>query len=253
MLRSFALHDVPVNHIAELERWYYRDHSPEIIRRYGPWMARFECYLPVAAPADAQLYGLHNWRMTEGWWRELPQAGTEDDLCFTPPHVWARVAAAFVRPQPTEHFLACDWLPLEKACIRWLMLIRYPDGVPKDEGEDWFLRVHAPEVAAQPGLARFMSYQALQDIGHVPGRWRPDTAPPAGNIKPEWDRVLELWYETFDDWREGVAAATDHCTRPEWATQPQYPFLRPYEELASTFILERPNDDFLRDSRGYVP
>jgi hypothetical protein len=207
----------------------------------------------VAAPADAQLYGLHNWRMTEGWWRELPQAGTEDDLCFTPPHVWARVAAAFVRPQPTEHFLACDWLPLEKACIRWLMLIRYPDGVPKDEGEDWFLRVHAPEVAAQPGLARFMSYQALQDIGHVPGRWRPDTAPPAGNIKPEWDRVLELWYETFDDWREGVAAATDHCTRPEWATQPQYPFLRPYEELASTFILERPNDDFLRDSRGYVP
>ena len=253
MLRSFALHDVPVNHIAELERWYYRDHSPEIIRRYGPWMARFECYLPVAAPADAQLYGLHNWRMTEGWWRELPQAGTEDDLCFTPPHVWARVAAAFVRPQPTEHFLACDWLPLEKACIRWLMLIRYPDGVPKDEGEDWFLRVHAPEVAAQPGLARFMSYQALQDIGHVPGRWRPDTAPPAGNIKPEWDRVLELWNETFDDWREGVAAATDHCTRPEWATQPQYPFLRHYEELASTFILERPNDDFLRDSRGYVP
>jgi hypothetical protein len=204
-------------------------------------MARFECYLPVAAPADAQLYGLHNWRMTEGWWRELPQAGTEDDLCFTPPHVWARVAAAFVRPQPTEHFLACDWLPLEKACIRWLMLIRYPDGVPKDEGEDWFLRVHAPEVAAQPGLARFMSYQALQDIGHVPGRWRPDTAPPAGNIKPEWDRVLELWYETFDDWREGVAAATDHCTRPEWATQPQHLHPRAAERrLPARFSRIRP-------------
>ena len=29
--------------------------------------------------------------------------------------------------------------------------------------------------------------------------------------------------------------------------------MRPYEELASTFILERPNDDFLRDLRGYVP
>ena len=41
MLRSFALHDVPVNHIAELERWYYRDHAPEIVRRYGPWLARF--------------------------------------------------------------------------------------------------------------------------------------------------------------------------------------------------------------------
>ena len=50
MLRSFALHDIPVNHIAALERWYYRDHAPEIVRRYGPWLARFECYLPVPAP-----------------------------------------------------------------------------------------------------------------------------------------------------------------------------------------------------------
>jgi hypothetical protein len=176
-----------MDHIATLERWYYRDHAPEIVRRYGPWLARFECYLPVAVPEDARLYGFHNWRMTEGWWRELPEAGTENDLCFTPPPVWARVAPVFVRPQPTEHFVACDWLPLEKACIRWLVLLRYPDGVPKKEGEDWFLRVHAPQVAALPGLVRFMSYKAIQDVGHVPGRWRPDTAPPAGNVRPHWD------------------------------------------------------------------
>jgi hypothetical protein len=253
MLRSFALHDIPVNHIAALERWYYRDHAPEIVRRYGPWLARFECYLPVPVPDDARVYGFHNWRMTEGWWRELPEAGTENDLCFTPPAVSARVAAAFVKPQPTEHFVACNWLPLEKSCIRWLVLLRYPDGVEAEEGERWFLRVHAPELAEQPGLVRFMSYKVIQDVGNVPGRWRPDTAPPPGYIKARWDRVLELWYETFADWRQGVEAATARCTGPGWATQPQYPFLRAYEELASTFILERPNDDFLRDLRGYVP
>ncbi len=253
MLRSFALHDVPIDRIAALERWYYRDHAPEIVRRYGPWMARFECYLPVPAPEDARAYGFHNWRMTEGWWRDLPESGTENDMCFTPPPVWARVAPAFVRPQPTEHFTACDWLPLEKACIRWLMLLRYPEGVSQEEGEEWFLRVHAPEVAAQPGLVRFMSYQALQEVGNVPGRWRPDTTPPAGNVQPRWHRVLELWYETFDDWRAGVEAADATCTRPGWATWSQYPFFKPYQDLASTFILERPSDDFLRDLRGYVP
>ena len=167
-----------------MERWYYRDHAPEIVRRYGPWLTRFECYLPVPAPTDAQAYGFHNWRMTEGWWRELPEAGTENDMCFTPPATWPRVAAAFVRPQPSEHFLACDFLPLEKVCLRWLMLLRYPDGVSNEEGEDWFLRVHAPEVASQPGLVRFFSHRVVQEVGNVPGRWRPDTLPPRAGSRP---------------------------------------------------------------------
>jgi hypothetical protein len=253
MLRSFALHDIPVNDIAAMERWYYRDHAPEIVRRYGPWLARFECYLPVPAPADAQAYGFHNWRMTEGWWRELPNRGTENDICFTPPKVWPRVAAAFVPPQPTEHFVRADFLPLEKVCLRWLMLLRYPEGVSQEEGERWFLHVHAPEVASQPGLVRFFSFQVAQEVGNVPGRWRPDTLPPEGGVRTQWDRVVELWYETFDDWRRDVIAAPPAYTRPQWATQSAYPFVRPFEELASTFILERPNDDFLRDLRGYVP
>jgi hypothetical protein len=236
-----------------MERWYYRDHAPEIVRRYGPWLARFECYLPVHAPADAQAYGFYNWRMTEGWWRELPEAGTDDDMCFTPPKVWPRVAAAFVRPQPTEHFLTCDFLPLESVCLRWLILLSYPDGVSSEEAEDWFLRVHAPEVASQPGLVRFFSHKVLENVGNVPGRWRADAMAPESKVKTRWDRVMELWYETFEDWRRAVVTHPPAYTRPAWATHDAYPFLRPYEELASTFILERPNDDFLRDLRGYVP
>jgi hypothetical protein len=253
MLRSFALHDIPVNDIAAMERWYYRDHAPEIVRRYGPWLVRFECYLPVPAPAEAQTFGLYNWRMTEGWWRELPEAGTENDICFTPPTVWPRVAAAFVPPQPTEHFLACDFLPMERACLRWLMLLRYPEGVDKEEGEEWFLRVHAPEAATQPGLVRFFSHKVIKEVGSVPGRWRADTRPPGGGVHVRWDRVVELWYETFEDWRRAVITDPPDYTRPDWATQAAYPFVSPYEELATTFILERPNDDFLRDLRGYVP
>ena len=49
--------------------------------------------------------------------------------------------------------------------------------------------MHAPEVASQPGLVRFMSYKVIQDVGNVPGRWRPDTVPPEGKVKTHWDRV----------------------------------------------------------------
>ena len=78
--------------------------------------------------------------------------------------------------------------------------------------------------------------------------------PPDGNVKTHWDRVIELWYETFDDWRRAVVtdAARLHPARVGHAGRPTRSS-RPYEELASTFILERPNDDFLRDLRGYVP
>lgn len=40
-----------------MERWYHRDHSAEIARRYGPWLARHESYLPVDAPVDARECG----------------------------------------------------------------------------------------------------------------------------------------------------------------------------------------------------
>ena len=253
MLKSYALHDIPINHIASMERWYHRDHAPEILRRYGPWMTRFECYLPVHAPASAYSYGFYNWRMTEVWWRELPADRNEEDLYFTPPAVFARVAACFVPSQPTETFVTPSSLPLEKAPLRWLVLYRYPDGVARDEGEEWFLGTHAPEVATQPGLYRFVTYRVESGIARVPGRWRADAVPPQDRVRAAWDRVGELWYETFDDWEAAVVTSPPRYTKPAWATQDFFPFVEPYIDFASTFILERPVDDFLRDLRAYVP
>jgi hypothetical protein len=49
-------------------------------------------------------------------------------------------------------------------------------------------------------------------------------------------------------------------TLPEWATDPFYPhttakfpFFKPGVDFASTFLLERPADEFLRDTRYYLP
>jgi hypothetical protein len=253
MIKSIVLHDIPLAAFPAMERWYHREHSPEISRRYGPWLQRHESYLPVPAPADAQAYGVYNWRLTECYWREVPEPGPKGALAFTAPPVWPRVASCFVPPQPTEDFLGSEYMPAEKVGVRWYTLFRYPEGVSREEGEKWFLEVHAPEVMKQPGLYRFFSYQVVQDAPALPGVWRPGARPPMEITQGRWDRVSELWYETFSDWRRAVIEQPPAYAKPSWATQEAYPFVKPFEDFVSTFILERPTDEFLRDLRAYLP
>ena len=42
MICSIVLHDIDISQIAAMERWYWRDHSPEIARRFRPWAARHD-------------------------------------------------------------------------------------------------------------------------------------------------------------------------------------------------------------------
>ncbi len=105
----------------------------------------------------------------------------------------------------------------------------------------------------QPGLYRFFSYQVIQDGPPLPGVWRPGDSPPMDITEGRWDRVSELWSEDFSDWRRAVIEQPPAYTKPAWATQDAYPFVKPFEDFVSSFVLERPTDEFLRDLRGYVP
>lgn len=249
LLKSIVVHDIPLDDIAAMERWYHRYHAPEIVRRYGPWLTRHESWMPVQAPAEAERYGLYHWRITEGWWREMPEAGPKGTLAFTVPPIRPRIASCFIPAQPTEDFMGSHITPDEKNVLRWLILLRYPEGVDKAEGEKWFLQTHVPEVMQQPGLFRFFSYRTSKEHIRVPGTWAPGAGPPPGTINRDWDRVVELWYDNFRDWRQAVIEAPPKYTRPAWASHDEYPFLKPNEHFVSSFILERPTDEFLRDSR----
>jgi len=252
MIKSVVMHDIPIDHVAAMERWYYREHAPEINRRFGPWLARHDSYLPVDTPADARAYGYHNWRVTEGYWRELPQPGPAGNLAFTVPPLWPSVATGFFPAQPTEDFLGGDAQPKERNVLRWYVLLRYPKGVSAAEGEDWFLGVHAKEVARQPGLHRFFSSRALKGPLPLPGEWPAGQRPPQDSVRHSWDRLIELWYDSFKDWRRAVISSPPAYTRPAWATRNTFPFVEPGVDFASTFLLERPADEFARDARGYL-
>ena len=118
--------------------------------------------------------------------------------------------------------------------IRWLNAIRYPEGVSLEEGEQWYLNTHAPELAQQPGLKRFFSFKVIE----------PRTGP--------FVRISELWYDNAHAWRRAVLESPPRYTAPAWANHKRYPFLQPGVDFISQFILEAPTDDFKRALRPYI-
>ena len=55
----------------------------------------------------------------------------------------------------------------------------------------------------------------------------------------QWDRVTELWYDSFAAWRNAVIDNPPAYTLPEWATDPFYP------ETTDKFPFFKPGVDFV--------
>ena len=252
MLKSVVVHDIPMNDVAAMERWYWRDHAPEINRRFGPWLARHESFLPVDTPADARAFGYFNWRVTEGVWRDMPNTGPAGNLAFTVPPVWTRVATGFFAAQPTDDFFGGDLQPGEREVLRWYCLSTLPAGVDTLQADRWLLDVHAPELARLGGPYRAFRTRAHRGKVPLPGEWPPGAAPPAGSVLHSWERLTELWFETFDDWRQFIGEGAPSLTPPPWAAGRPSPYVPPGVEFVSSFLLERPTDEFSRDARGYL-
>ena len=116
--------------------------------------------------------------------------------------------------------------------LRWVFLLRYPDGVPFEDGEHWYLGTHTQEAKKLQRLRRYRS-------------WRAERAPvtPVWSTVERlnhWDRVTEL---VFDDWVSWHRAAVREV--PQYTPAPYGPngF-----ESETIFIGEEPGDDFLGHS-----
>jgi len=243
-----------MNQLPLMERWLLQTHAPETISRIGPWLTRYQSYRAVPPPpelhADVENYGYYNWRITELWSREpYPQHGILNQEFFpgykdiiglptdvADAHTWhgrrtgPRQAVRCMMPaRATEDFLGGEKAPRDfHSILRWVYAFKLPAGVSHDDGERWFLDVHARQVLKQPGLTRFTSYQVIPATGRP---WN-------------WHRVCELWYEDFEAWRQAVVVAPPQYTPPTWARHGAYPFFEPYVDFASTFILEAPTNTF---------
>jgi hypothetical protein len=259
---------------ADADRFYMRHHAPETIRISGPWIRWYVSYMPFDPPEEAVArFGAIKGRYAELWF------GSEEEYQSRPSHgAWSLPSwetdksrkmpkggkiATTVPALPTEEFYDPDPNPEQTPIIRWVQAIRYPDGVSEEEGEKWFLEVHAKEALKQPGLLKFISYRCLER-GGLPGG-APGGMPmpdgmqggregmsmpegmsagregmPPGEMRKSWVRVNEYWYKDFDAWRKAVIESPPEYTAPSWGGE------YPYVEMGSTFIGYMYDIDFLK-------
>lgn len=250
MIRTMALHTVNMDQIAGCERWYWQKHAPQLYRRYGPWLTRFESFRAVPPPEAAREYGVTNWLATSGYWREIPELGSKGEMALSTPPEHAYSYGICVPPQCTEDFKGSEWAPEEKAALRWVQLIRWPEGVSRDQGDDWYINTFAPEACADEGLFRFFSFRALDEDIRFPGEWKPGTQHlMKGSPKDHhWDRMSEMWFETFADWERFVGR---QFTAPQWAARNTFPFVG-REDFVSAFLLERPAYDWSVEKHSWL-
>lgn len=258
MLKTLILHKLlDENDRPALERWFVRDHCREVLMQM-PWLKRYVLYRGVPAPRGAEAFGLYNYRLHENWVGAEGRRGINGTLSMTPePGEKGMEATVVTMPaEPTDDFHGAELRYNEKTILRWLTVFSYPEGVSLEEGEDWYLNVHVPEVMKQPGLIRFFSTKAIIRPAGLPGhssKQRPFIHHPSPLMGHQWHRVSELWYENNNGWVDSILQNPPAYTKPSWATQDSYPFVKPDQDFVSTFILERPDQDMLRDyERAYI-
>lgn len=117
--------------------------------------------------------------------------------------------------------------------IRWLYLFKYPDGVPKADGERWYLGTHSQEAKrmAEHGLVGYKTWKGLKSPYDEPYQSRESLN--------QWDRVTEL---VFPDWEAFRNATTDHAV-----TYTPPPYGGPGFISHTIFIPTEAEYDFLRD------
>ena len=246
----------------DLERYYLGVHGPEVVRTSGPWIRRYQVWLPYVPPDDAvERFGAVRGRYVEMWFGSVEEyldrpgmGGGENLFNETPPITnnkggavlpWeeenpdigpdVKRVLVMVPAKPTETFFNSSPEREDTKFIRWVTAIRYPEGVSVEDGEKWFLEVHAREAVKQPGLLKFVSYRVMEELSKNKMPWKIDRM---------WSRINEYWYEDFDAWRKAVIESPPEYTSPSWGGE--YPFV----EMRSTFIPYMPYYDFLKGNKG---
>lgn len=256
MVKSIVMHQLDYNYIAACEEWYYRSHGPQIARRYGPWLERFESYRPVPLPPylDTDRLGYTNWLTTVGYWREIPEEGLKGDMALSTPKVNARNFSAFCAPQYEDDVKGAEFAPEEKACLRLVLLTQYPEGTNVTDAEKEIRTGLLARIASSDAVYRVISTPVCQQEIHLPGVWKPEQMKQLmenGNPSDhQWHRLTQLWFETFEDVRAFLKDA-ETFRKPSWAETEVFPYLKGYEHVVSTFLLERPAFDWMREWNVY--
>ena len=251
MIKTIIIHHLlDMNDLPAAERWFYRYHIPEVLRNQPVSYVSFRAVPP---PPGAEAFGYYNYKVHENLNRgegEKPLGlltMTQGSGAAQGDH-GQRAGDAHRGLHGPGHLLRGEDHPA---------LGRSPSATPKgvsvEEGDDWYVNVHAKEVMQQPGLTRFFSYQGHRAAGgHGQGGAGVHASAVGGLVRlAPHQRAVVREQQRLGGFGPHQPAGLHQAAvgDPRRAT----PSWSPGSNFASTFILERPSDDWLREvPRFYV-
>lgn len=257
MNKTLILHSIKdQNYIPAMERRFVRHHCPEVLAQ-EPWLTRYVMYRVMPPAEEMKNMGFMNYRVHENLGMDVEgRRSLRGLLAMTPEPVddAMDVAIANIPAEPTEDFFGQNLGHNGKAFIRFVTFLSYPKGVSREEGEDWFLNVHVPDVCRLPRLMRFFSHKTYEKFySPIPmSHDFPDFTDFDGLFFHKWDRVSEMWFENNSTWAHAFAAGKTMLRKPSWATTEHYPFVEPMKDFVCTSILERPDQNMLKNYEGFI-
>lgn len=264
MNKTLIVHKInDIDNIPAMERWFARCHCPEVMAQ-EPWLTRYMMFRVLPPAEGMEELGFMNYRVHENWNLDIDnRRGVKGLLEMTPEPVEnaMNVAIINVPAEPTEDFFGQNRSHVDPPCLRFVVLFSYPDGVSTEEGEDWYLNVHAPEICRLPGLKRFFSHKTYKNYpAPLPMPEEDDVAASENGFFDQcggqslffhkWNRVSEMWFEKNSDWTYAFSHA--QFTKPSWATRDTYPFVEPMKDFVCTSLLERPDQNILKNYEGMI-
>ena len=216
-----------------LDRWYITYHAPETLKRTERRQTKYATFRTWVLPPE-EVKAMNAWqgRMTEIGFASLADFNKgwvnieEERKKITLPkgelRGGFRSETVTVRLKPDEVFVEQPTPAKDNPYFRWIFFYAYPDSVNENAGEKWFREVFAKELAARPGVKRFITYRSVRAAGN-------------------WNRVAELWFDSHNEWKKAIYDVRASFTKPSWGGE--FPFLK----FQSSFIGENPDIDFLTE------
>ena len=256
----------------KLEEWLYKYHVPESISKFTPYCTKYAFYQAYPTPPEGDRFGARKMQLTEHYWlvdEHLPEMAHNIFNEYIPMDVlkWQGCIPDENAPEFHENavsgdagravgggdfppfifsFVPINWeedfkgaglTPEDGPNYRWQFLIRYPEGVSKEDGEKWFYDQVAPYFTKSVFVRRFVSSKVKINYG----------APTA-----QFDRLVELWFEGPEEWYKAAVTHADQIAKPDWAQQDQFPYLKPQHNIASIFCGDRATSDNYTQYHGYI-
>lgn len=252
----------------KLLHWLYGQHIQDSISAFGPYVMKYAFYNAYPMPPEGEKFGTRRMQMTEHYWlinEMVPEMKNKAITEYFPkdvlrwqgnipdtdeaaigdvdgdtgrgttngggePFVFAHVPVNW-----EEDFKGKGRTVKDGPNYRWQFVIKYPEEISVTEGETWFHEQLVPYFVKQNNVHRLMSSKIMQNVVGCP-----------------YHRLVEIWFDSQDEWYETAVKGTKDFLKPDWAQQDTFPFLKPQFNIASMFLPDIPTSDNLTQYRGYI-